>query len=128
MGGLTVEQVIQFVVLIASFISAIGIIMREVKKPIKSIEDKIEQIENKMDKLNEKVGSLETSMDSKLDGLEHKTEKISRDLKMTMMISKYLLEVSPDSSGEDIKRKFNNYIFDEATKEEGEIHGAKENR
>ena len=125
MGGITVEQLIQFVILVGSFVSAFGIIMREAKKPIKSINDKIEQIENKMDTLSEKVSSLENSMYTKLDGLEHKTEKISRDLKMTMMISKYLLEVSPDSSGEDIKCKFNNYIFDEATKEEGEVNGSK---
>lgn len=117
MGGITVDQVVQFVILIASFISAVGIITKEIRKPIKSIEEKILQIEEKMDALSNKVESIENSMDSKLDGLEHKTEKISRDLKMTMQISKYLLDISPDNTGSDIKSRFNNYIFDEATKD-----------
>lgn len=122
MDNISIGQVISAVIMIASFISACGVIMREARKPIKDISDKIESLENKIDDMNNKFETLEDNLGNKVNNIENRTDKISRDLKMNMMISKYLLDISPDNSGKDIKDRFNEYLFNEATKEEGN-HG-----
>lgn len=122
MDNISISQVVSGILMLASFISACGVIMKEARKPIKDLNDKLESLENKIDDINTKFETLEDNIDNKISNIENRTDKISRDLKMNMMISKYLLDISPDNSGKDIKDKFNEYLFNEATKEEG-YHG-----
>lgn len=117
MDNLTISQLMGIVVTIASFISAVTVITKQASKPIKNIEDKLDKLQVELSSLSARIDSLEDELENRMIRLENKTEKMNRDVRMNMIISKYLIDSSTDAEGLRIKQEFSDYIFNEATKE-----------
>ncbi len=117
MENISLSDFMGLIIMLGSFISAVTIILKQASKPIKSIEEKIDKLQLDLSSLSDRLNKLEDEMGIKFNRLENKTEKMNRDVRMNMIISKYLIDSSTDKEGLRIKQEFSEYIFNEATKE-----------
>lgn len=123
MGDIRIDEVITFVITLATLIGSIGVIIKAATRPMSKIQSKLDDLQNKVEKLDDRVSELKDDVNGRLASIEKKQHKQARDMHMSIVISKYLLDCSTDTSvkGIEIKDEFNSYLLEQA------VNGGDEN-
>lgn len=116
MENITVNDIVVFLVSVGSLISAVGIILKTISRPINDIKEDIKELRISLTKLDNKVTKLQDDFDERFNKLEKRQHKQQQDLHMNIIISKYLLDCSTDTSDKNsqIKDTFNDYLLNQA--------------
>ena len=116
MSNITLEEFTAFLVMIGSVIGAIGVIVKTIYKPVNKIESQLEKLDERVEKLDTKVDNLQEQFESRFNSLDEKQIKQARDMRMSLVINKYLLDMSTDTSehGQKVRDEFNDYLLDHA--------------
>ena len=117
MDGISVNQLVNTLIVLGSLISTIAFVYKLITKPLNGINEKLENFEIKIAELEAEIDKLKRDLSDKVNSIERTNEKFNREFKVIITVTKTLLDkLIDDDTGDLLKNKIDEVLIDEATK------------